>query len=202
MRRPTRAGIVAGVSLLLSLLLPVAAAADVDVPPADGWYRWQTTSVATATDACCHTWRNGVVERCVCDLDERQYGMSIDNGMIGDDRMINVYVKIEGGAARKIRALSADCPVNTSTRITDLGIVDVADSIGWLRSQLDSDPDVAEHSVNAIGIHGGDDSLQALIGVIENRSYRTELREHALFWLARSDSDDAFAYLDRLLSRR
>lgn len=184
------------------LLLASGAAAGIDIPPDDGWYRWQTPSVATAADACCHNWRNGVVERCVCNLDERRDGLSIDTGIVGDDRLISVYVKTENGEVRKIRALNADCPVNTSTRIVDLDPVAVADSIAWLQSHLDSTRDLAEPAINAIGMHGGDAGMRALIGVIENRSLRKSLREHALFWLAQSDSDDAFAYIDRLLSRR
>lgn len=194
----TRTGVIAGAALALLLLSP-GAAAGIDVPSNEGWYRWQTTSVATAAGACCHTWRNGVVERCVCDLDERRYGLNIDSGAIGDDRLISVYVKTENGSVAKIRALNADCPVNTSSRIEDLGTVAAADSIAWLQALIEAAPELAEQSINAIGMHGGYASIRALIGVIENRGYHRNLREHALFWLARSDSDDALAYLDRLL---
>lgn len=194
--RPTAAVV------MMLFLLPVGTAAGIDLPQKDGWYRWQTTSVATAADACCYMLRNGIVERCVCNLDDRRAGMNIDTDRTGNNRLISIYVMVENGSASRIRALNSDCAVDTSTRILDLGTVDVADSIAWLQARLGSEPDLAEQVVNAIGVHGGNDSMRALIQVIENRSYRKELREHALFWLAQSNSDDAFAYLDRLLGSR
>lgn len=196
-----RTGPVSGLILTI-LLLPSAADADIDIPSADGWYRWQTNAVGTAADVCCQTWRNGVIERCICNLDERPYGLNIDSGASADERRISVYVKTKNGSLAQIRALNADCPVDTSSRIEDLGTVSAADSIDWLRAQIDAAPEIAEQALDTIGMHGGDAGLRALIGVIENRDMRRNLREHALFWLAQSDSDDAFAYLDRLLSRR
>jgi hypothetical protein len=38
--------------------------------------------------------------------------------------------------------------------------------------------------------------------VLRDRGLHREIRERALFWLAQSDSDRAFAYLDELLAGR
>ena len=192
-----------GALLLAAVLpLPAAFAAGVDVPDTDGWYRWQTTAAESAARACCHEFKNGVVIRCRCDLDDRGQGLAFDAGTIGGERLLNVYVKVEDGVVKRVRALAADCPADTATPVAELGAVDAEDSIAWLRAALASSPGVAEHSVDAIALHGGGAGLDALIGVIENRDFRRSLREHALFWLAQSDSDDAYEYLDGLLGRR
>jgi hypothetical protein len=51
-------------------------------------------------------------------------------------------------------------------------------------------------------MHADDVALPALQSLVEDRSQDRELREQALFWLAQSDSDEAYRYIDSLLGRR
>jgi hypothetical protein len=46
----------------------------------------------------------------------------------------------------------------------------------------------------------GERAVDALFAVLRNRQLPQGVREQALFWLAQSDSDRAFEYLDRLLA--
>jgi len=58
---------------------------------------------------------------------------------------------------------------------------------------------VREEAVFAMSLLPGERGLGGLIAVLENRSYEMRVREQALFWLAQSDSDEAFDYVDGLL---
>lgn len=44
--------------------------------------------------------------------------------------------------------------------------------------------------------------IPSLVRIVKDKSADRELREQALFWLAESDSDEAYALIDRLLSAR
>jgi hypothetical protein len=45
-------------------------------------------------------------------------------------------------------------------------------------------------------------ALDSLLRIVRDPGLDRELREQALFWLAESDSDEAFAEIERLLSTR
>jgi hypothetical protein len=67
---------------------------------------------------------------------------------------------------------------------------------------VDAETDVSEDAIAAISMHVGDEAFTALTTLVEDRNSSRKLREQALFWLAQSNSDEAFSYLDRLLSKR
>jgi hypothetical protein len=64
----------------------------------------------------------------------------------------------------------------------------------------DQDDDVREEAVFALSQLPEDRAVPALVDLIENRSLDMDIRENALFWLAQSESDEAFAYVDGILS--
>ena len=47
-------------------------------------------------------------------------------------------------------------------------------------------------------MHEGSRAVQILIDVVESDAHM-DIREEAVFWMAQSDSEEAFDYLDRLL---
>ena len=57
-------------------------------------------------------------------------------------------------------------------------------------------------AVFAISLLPESQSVNALLGLLEDRQMHREVREQALFWLVQSDSDQAYAYLDRLFARQ
>ena len=65
----------------------------------------------------------------------------------------------------------------------------------------DDDEDVREDAVFALSQLPGDRSVKALAQVLEDRSLDLEIREQALFWLAQDGSDEAFEYIDGILTR-
>jgi hypothetical protein len=72
------------------------------------------------------------------------------------------------------------------------------EAIQWAIAN-DPDHNVRKEAVFAMSQLPGERGVDALFAVLENRKMRREVREQALFWLAQSDSDRAFEYLDRLV---
>jgi HEAT repeat protein len=71
-----------------------------------------------------------------------------------------------------------------------------------IRQAMVDDPDgsVREEAVFALSELPGERGVDALFAVLGDRQIKREVRERALFWLAQSDSERAFEYLDRLLA--
>jgi len=64
----------------------------------------------------------------------------------------------------------------------------------------DDDEDVREEAVFALSQLPVERAVKALGDVLEDRNLDLNVREQALFWLAQDDSDEAFEYIDRILS--
>lgn len=65
----------------------------------------------------------------------------------------------------------------------------------------DPDRDVREEAVFALSHLPEERAVDALVGVLRDRSLRQDVREQALFWLAQSESDRALAIVENLLTR-
>jgi len=174
-----------------------------DVPRDDGWYSWDVVASTTAAGSCCwHSNRDSFV-RGGCDLDGERGQHALDGDCTLESDRLRVYVRLAAGRPDVVRALNANCPVTTKSAVRDLGSIDTTASVAWLSKHIgtggrgDDDELLA-----AIVGHEGDAAFRTLTGLVEDRMRSQRLREQALFWLAQSDSDEAFRYLDRLLSRR
>lgn len=184
---------------LLAFAAP-AARADLKALGADGWHSWKVAAIESASPICCFSWRRGVMRQCGCDLDGLDAGFGSADELQDAANELKIYVRTDGGRVREIRALSADCPVTAKAEIAVLDPVTSSESIEWLSSHVRADGRLAENAVMAISLHA-DGGIDRLIEFVEDGSIDRDLRETALFWLANSDSDQAFAYLDRLLMR-
>ncbi len=194
--------VLAIVASTLLLTAPAgSAAAYLSVPDADGWYSWAVTAGSAGRNTCCYHWRSGSPRVQGCALDGGDGGFSIGDCNLDSDEL-RVYVRIRGGDVDEIRALSADCPVTARTEIRDLGQVDIATSVDWLRGYLGEEKDESSEVLAALAMHAGDTATNALIEIVEDRGSPQDYREEALFWLVQSESDSAFRYLDRILSAR
>jgi len=117
-----------------------------------------------------------------------------------DGGELQIYVSMERGRPVKLR-LQGDsiCSGHFDVEATDLGFVEVDQSIDWLRRYTEPQSELGSEVLMAISFHSGDRPVTILADVVKSGSNR-KLREEALFWLAQSDSDDAFVVIDRLLS--
>ena len=85
---------------------------------------------------------------------------------------MEVYVQLTDGQPQDIRVLSTNCSTSTPPEAVDHGLVSSEENLIWLRT------------------------------VVEDRSLDHDVREDALFALVLSESDEAYDYIDRLLSQR
>lgn len=159
-------------ALLCASLLSGPAAADLPQIQGDGWYTWQVDETGADIEMCCFTRDRSKNVRSGCDLDGRNRSFSGHGDCATEPGKLQIYAHVKNGKAIDIRALSSNCAVSSTSEIKDLGLVSAADNLTWFRVR------------------------------IEDRSLDRQVREAALFALAMSESDAAYAYFDRLLSSR
>ncbi|MDJ0938716.1 MAG: hypothetical protein QNJ00_03000 [Woeseiaceae bacterium] len=191
---------------VLACVLLVAAWSDsqaqaLQVPAADGWYSWEVEASEAGQSSCCFRWQAGG-GRAGCDLDDRRGGFNVSEDCVLDSTRLTLYVRMRDGRPDRARALSADCPVNAETDVASLGQVATDSSVEWLHRQVNDEQRLTSELVAAISMHAGATAFRALTSLLEDRDRPMKTREAALFWLAQSDTDEAYEYFDRLLSRR
>ena len=168
----------------------------------DGWVTWRVEAGQDVGNWCCSTRSAGKASRATCRLDGGGLTMSSGDPSFQATGEMQIYVKLVGGRATKIRTLSPQCPVETSDGISDLGLVETSDSLDWLGAYVGDTARLSSEALLAISAHEGSEATRILVGAIENRELGQKVREEALFWLVNSGSDEAYAWLDRLLIRR
>ena len=168
----------------------------------DGWVTWRVEAGQDVGHWCCSTWSAGKATSTTCRLDGGGLTMSSGDPGFQPTGEMQIYVKLEGGRATKIRTLSPQCPVEASNDISDLGLVETSDSLDWLGAHVGDNARLSSEALLAISAHAGPEATQWLVTAIENRELSRKLREEALFWLVNSGSDEAYAWLDRLLTSR
>ena len=146
------------------------------------------------------TWTDGGAAEFAAPTDDGWHVWQVQGSE--DSDQVSVYVRMKAGKVTKIRALTSDCPVTTSTPVNDMGVVSNGASVAWLLQQVDAGARISESALAAISAHAGDEAFTALTTLVEDRDSSRNLREQALFWLAQSNTDEAFNYFDRLLSKR
>ncbi|NND59211.1 MAG: HEAT repeat domain-containing protein, partial [Gammaproteobacteria bacterium] len=65
----------------------------------------------------------------------------------------------------------------------------------------ESEPEVREQAIFALSQLPAQRGVDALIGLLQDRSLPRNHRKQAMFWLAQSESSDAMEYLGDILSR-
>ncbi len=117
----------------------------------------------------------------------------------GEER---IYVLMRSGEPAEIEVTGRWCNnLPHDGEVIDLGLVSTDESIDWLQQYIGSRTDIGSDALAAISRHAGDRSLNVLIGIVESGADQ-ELREEAVFWMVLSESDDAFNYIDRLLTKK
>jgi hypothetical protein len=113
------------------------------------------------------------------------------------------YVLVKSGKPKEIEIVGHWC--NNWKRsdkeypeATDLGLVDTDTSIDWLQQYTGKRTDFSSDALAAISMHEGSRALAILIDIVESDAHM-DVREEAVFWMAQSESENAFDYLDRLL---
>ena len=110
-----------------------------------------------------------------------------------------IYVLIKSGKATEIEIRGHWCNGHSHKNAIDHGVLSVDESIDWLQQYLGTRSDLSSDALAAISRHAGDRSLKILIDIVESDAHK-DIREEAVFWMAMSESEEAFDYIDRLLT--
>lgn len=175
-----------------------AISAEVPELTADGWHTWRVSTTEVGADQCCFEWYSGEARRTACDLDSRHVSFGSSDSVVDESAMIQIYALVQDGDVSKIRALSSQCPVTTKGDVIDMGVVESDDSIRWLERFVAPRTKMSTHALAAISVHGGTNSLNMLVDVAQHDA-SLENRKDAIFWLVQTESEQAFAYIERLL---
>lgn len=194
---PFRA-VICVIMLLVSGFAGPVAAAEIALGE-DGWYRWVVPVGARGMKTCCYEVRAGKVRRVACRLGDGMNEFSPAGDCDVRSDTMQIFVALRNGQVREIRPLSSACPVRSDSEVRTIDQVSTEDSIAWLRDQVNQNPGVADEAIMTLSFHAEDEALDVLVDLLEDTGQRREAREQALFWLVQSDSDEAFAYIDRLL---
>ena len=110
----------------------------------------------------------------------------------------------EAAAVLRDTARSDSNAENRAQALFWMAVTEREQSEAEIERAIADDPDsaVREEAVFALSLLPDERGVRGLISVLENRRHDIELREEALFWLAQSDSDQAFNYLDALLASK
>lgn len=118
---------------------------------------------------------------------------------IAEDEELEIFARIESGRPREIRIPRWDCGRQDPPDAVNLGAVGAAESVAWLSRFIEPRSDVSNEVMAAISAHPGGIGTPVLQDVVRS-SVNRKTREEAIFWLAQSGDDAAFAFLDALLT--
>ncbi len=117
----------------------------------------------------------------------------------GDDQL-EIYVRIESGRPGEVLVPGLQCGRKTPPDASDLGTIDASESVAWLGRFISPRSDVTSEVMAAIAAHPAGAGTETLKNVVRSDRNRKN-REEAVFWLAQTDDEAAFAFLDALLTR-
>ena len=82
------------------------------------------------------TWTDAGAAEFAAPTDDGWHVWQVQGSEDGDQ--VSVNVRIKAGKVTKIRALTSDCPVTTSTPVNDMGVVSNGASVAWLLQHVDA----------------------------------------------------------------
>ncbi len=188
------------VSALLVLFASNLMAATLDELADDGLYTWRVAAVAEAPSWCCYQWAGGKPKRRACDLDSSNTGFSSGDDNLPATEEVQIYIDIQAGEIRTLRTLSTNCPVSSRRDIQDLGLLEVAESLDWLRPRVTSEQQTSDDALAAIAVHRGKAAYQYLQHLAENGK-SMELRKESLFWMGQTRIGESAGQLQQYMFR-
>ena len=204
-------------ALIFVLLASPAAAGDLDALADDGWYSWQAAASADARFQCCSV--RGCCDQLIsrAPRDEVRIYARLESGEVTKIRAVNPNCELDTqptftdlGHVDTDESLDwLEARVVTGSRTANSAVFAIAMHEGerpyrFLLStaRTGGDPDVRQRAVFGLSRLSERQAYSGLREIVEDRQLDMETRGRALFWLAQSDSDLAFDYLDRLISSR
>ena len=163
---------------------------------ADGWYTWRVQAAQPDTLRCCGTWSGGRMISGGCNLDTGRTASGCAD--FGPSDEVQLYARVEKGHVTGIRAFSPQCRIESTRPMYDLGPVENGDSVSRLKTYVATGSSINDDALAAIASHAGVDAFEALRDAV--RDEEAGIREQALFWLVQSESDEAFEFVEYLIT--
>jgi hypothetical protein len=167
----------------------------------EGWHSWRVATHDSDHEVCCLEWNSGRAEPVTCDLDDRRGGFSSTKRIGESSAQMQVYTLLEKGAPIKVRALSPDCAVRTTTEIRDLGLIDSDASFKWLRQFASPHSNISADVLSAIAMHEGSGPRDELLRVATHDKDQHN-REAAVFAISQLATDQAIDTLIQVVEKR
>jgi hypothetical protein len=188
-------------ALLLCLLALSPVGADSIFPGEDGWHSWRVPTHNVDREICCAEWNSGRSEPAICHLDDRRGGFNVSKRAGQSGGEMQVYALMEDGIPVKVRTLSPDCPVRTTSDIQHLGLIDSETSFEWLRKFASPRSDVSADALTAIAMHEGSGPRGELLRVALHDEDQ-ENREAAVFAISQLAVEEAVDTLIDVIEQR
>jgi hypothetical protein len=175
-------------------------AASLDALAADGLYTWRVAATEDSPPWCCSCWSRNPLVSSACDLDSRHANYGASEEFRVPQGEMQIYALIEAGKPQHIRALSPQCQVTSRREVVDLGLVEVDESLAWLKRHVTTPSTVGRDALAAVAVHEGSAALHFLIDVANNGPGK-ELRKEAIFWMSQARITESASELERLMFR-
>lgn len=168
-------------TLASSYLFASCAAAAAPELPRDGWASWEVPAVADAPAWCCFG-SDRTPAQSFCNLDSKTYGYGSRDGATTDS--VRIHARFAGGKLERLRALSADCPVEVNGEIRASSPSEQT-SVEWLAERLEDEATkrLRGDLMAALAVHRTSRAYDTLARVAR-RGTSFEDRKEAVFWLA------------------
>ena len=193
-RIPTR--FVLAAFLIAAFAYSERASAAMPAFEADGWYTWRVQAAQPHIFRCCGTWSSGRMISGGCNLDTGQTAAGC--GDFGPSNEVQIYALVENGDVTRVRAFSPQCRIESTQQLYDLGVVENGDSVSRLKAFIAPGRPINNDALAAIASHAGTDAFNVLRDAVRDRD--AGMREQALFWLVQSESDEAFEFVENLIT--
>ena len=156
------------------------------------WIAWEVPSVGRR-NTCCFDRRFGRTA-CMLERGNQNWGTSTDSPP-GSGRL-QVLARWSQGAAGKVFAVDAECPVDAEPlSIVRLPDVDVDESVEWLASlAAEGGGDESDGALAALAYHAGPAAMQALQRLAAEGNAE-DLRGNALFWIGQARGEEGARFL-------
>src|SRR5687767_14308214 len=166
------------------------------------WVSWTVPVLESHRYSCCFT-RDFNPSPCKLEEGNQSWG-STDKDRQRQDPYLNVLVRLEDGRVERIRSVSSTCPLNAGgRRFIWLEGVKPEESVRFLAELVRSGPgkgnDVDEEALDSLVFHRNAGAFDALSEFATSARYRSDLREHALFWLGEARGREGYEVVARVL---
>jgi hypothetical protein len=171
-----------------------------DALATDGLYTWRVAATDDAPPWCCACWRSSSPVARACDLDGRNASYGVTDEFQAANGEMQIYARIESGRPELIRVLNPRCRVTSRRGVIDLGLVEVDESLAWLKDHVTTRESFGNDALAAVAVHRGSAAMSFLIDMAD-AGPTTELRKDAIFWMSQARITESAGELERLMFR-